>query len=315
MTIKEIYDLVITKGIDADFRDNETIRESQERLKAKYGKMSDEDKGEFDSERLENPFSDSRILFGDPEREVKRVLVGIDIDGDEMLLAKELGGIDLVISHHPRGKALAGLDDVMQLQVDILNLHGVPVNVAEKLLRKRIEEVSRGISPSNHNRVVDMARHLDIPLMCAHTPCDNMAARFVDDKLKTDKPIFVEDVISSLKEVPEYREAISVGAGPRIFLGGPDNRVGKVITEMTGGTEGAPEIYERLSQAGIGTVVGMHISEKHRTEAEKANINVVIAGHMSSDSIGMNLFLDWLEDAGIEVLTCSGLIRVSRTGK
>ncbi len=315
MTIKEIYDLVITKGIDADFRDNETIKESQERLKTKYGKMSDEDKGEFDAERLENPFSDSRILFGEPEKEVKRVLVGIDIDGDEMLLAKELGRIDLVISHHPRGKALAGLDDVMQLQVDILNLHGVPVNVAEKLLRKRIDEVSRGISPSNHNRVVDMARHLGIPLMCAHTPCDNMAARFVDDKLKLDKPVFVEDVISSLKEVPEYREAISVGAGPRIFLGGPDNRVGKVITEMTGGTEGAPEIYERLSQAGIGTVVGMHISEKHRTEAEKANINVVIAGHMSSDSIGMNLFLDWLEDVGIEVLTCSGLIRVSRIGK
>ena len=315
MTIKEIYDLAIAKGIDADFRDNERIERSQERLKAKFDKMGDRDKDEFDAERLANPFSDSRILFGDPEREVKKVLVGIDIDGDEMLLAKELGGIDLVISHHPRGKALAGLDDVMQLQIDVLNLHGVPVNVAEKLLNKRIDEVSRGISPSNHNRVVDMARHLDIPLMCLHTPCDNMAARFVDDKLKRDEPIFVEDVIGSLKEIPEYREAISFGAGPRIFLGGPDNRVGKVITEMTGGTEGAPEIYEKLSQAGVGTVVGMHISEKHRTEAEKANINVVIAGHMSSDSIGMNIFLDWLEDSGIDVLACSGLIRVSRLGK
>ena len=83
---------------------------------------------------------------------------------------------------------------------------------------------------------------------------------------------------------------------------------------MTGGTEGAPEIYEKLSQAGVGTVVGMHLSEQHRLEAEKASLNVVIAGHISSDSIGMNLFLDWVEKEGIEILSCSGLIRVSRIG-
>jgi len=57
-------------------------------------------------------------------------------------------------------------------------------------------------------------------------------------------------------------------------------------------------------------VVGMHMSEKHREEAEKAHINVVIAGHISSDSIGVNLFLDLLQ--GVEVVSCGGLIRVSR---
>jgi len=67
-----------------------------------------------------------------------------------------------------------------------------------------------------------------------------------------------------------------------------------------------------MAQAGIGTVVGMHISEEHRKEAETANINVVIAGHMSSDSLGMNLFLDKLQEQGIEIIPFSGLIRVSR---
>jgi hypothetical protein len=135
MKIKEIYDLAIKTGIDADFRKNQEIKESQERLKEK----SREEKGFFDKERLNNPFSDTRILFGDPEKKVKRVLVGIDIDGEEMLLAKELNNIDLVISHHPRGEALAGLDDVMKLQADVLNMYGVPINIAEKLLKKRIE--------------------------------------------------------------------------------------------------------------------------------------------------------------------------------
>lgn len=315
MTIDDIYNLSILEGINTDLRDNKHIEETQQRLLSAYNKMSEDEKVDFDTERLTNPFSDTRILFGDGQKKVKKILVGIDIDGSELFLAKELGGIDLVLSHHPRGKALAGLDDVMQLQIDILNMYGVPVNIAEKLLRKRIEEVSRGISPANHNRAVDIARHLDLPLICIHTPCDNMAVKFVNEKLKIDKPLFLEDVISSLKEIPEYREAVQIGAGPRIFLGNKTNRVGKIMVDMTGGTEGSPEIYEKLAQAGIGTVVGMHISEKHRTEAEKANINIVIAGHMSSDSIGVNLFLDELEKNGIEAIACSGLIRVSRNKK
>ena len=66
------------------------------------------------------------------------------------------------------------------------------------------------------------------------------------------------------------------------------------------------------AQVGIGTIIGMHMGEEHRKEAEKHHINVVIAGHMASDSLGMNLFLDELEKKGIEVVPVSGLIRVKR---
>jgi hypothetical protein len=38
----------------------------------------------------------------------------------------------------------------------------------------------------------------------------------------------------------------------------------------------------------------------------------VVAGHMSSDSIGMNLILDKFEAKGVEIVAASGLIRVSR---
>ncbi len=313
MRIKDIYNLAIEEGVKYDFRGEDGVKEYQERLKKSYEKLSKEAKEEYDKERLENPYSDTRILFGDPEKEVKKVLVGVDIDGEEMLLAKELENIDLVISHHPRGVGLSGLDDVMQLQIDVMEMYGVPVNIAEKMIKKRIQEVSRGLSPANNNRVVDMARHLNIPLMCVHTPCDNMAAKFVEKKIADSNPRIVGDVIESLKEIPEYKEAIKIGSGPKIFVGGSENRVGRVvISEMTGGTEGAAEIYQKLADAGAGTVVGMHISEKHREEAEKAHINVVIAGHISSDSIGVNLFLDHLEKEDVEILSCSGLIRVSR---
>lgn len=313
MTIQEIYQLAVEKGMAADFRSRPEIERWQTKLREKYEKKEQAEKEEFDLERLKNPFSDTRILCGDPQKKVKKILAGIDIDGEELFLADKLGGVDLVISHHPRGKALAGLDDAMRLQIDILAQYGVPINIAEKLLQKRIEEVARGLSPENHNRVVDIAKYLHLPLLCVHTPADNLVARFVEEKMRRDRPYFVGEIIKSLKEISEYKEASKLGAGPQIFVGVEENRVGKIVlTEITGGTEGAPEIYEKLAQAGAGTIIGMHISEKHREEAEKANVNVVIAGHISSDSLGMNLFLDELEKRGLEIMPCSGLIRISR---
>ena len=96
-------------------------------------------------------------------------------------------------------------------------------------------------------------------------------------------------------------------------MGSPENSCGKtVVTEFTGGTNCSKDIYEKMAQAGIGTIVGMHMKEDNREEAEKAHLNIVIAGHMSSDSIGMNLFLDELVKRGIEVVPCSGLIRHPR---
>ena len=56
----------------------------------------------------------------------------------------------------------------------------------------------------------------------------------------------------------------------------------------------------------------MHITEKGFGEAKGSFLNVIIAGHIASDSFGLNLFLDELEKKGIKILPCSGFIRVSR---
>jgi acetolactate synthase regulatory subunit len=70
-----------------------------------------------------------------------------------------------------------------------------------------------------------------------------------------------------------------------------------------------------MANAGIGTIVGMHMSEEHKKEAHKHHVNVVIAGHMSSDSLGMNQLLDVLESKGVKLVPASGLIRVKRKKK
>jgi len=313
MRIKEIFNLALEMGKNVDFRGRERVEGLLKIKKRKYEKLSEKEKKLFDLEALENPYLDSRIYHIAEDKEIKKVLVGIDITIEELLLVKELKDIDLVIGHHPVGKGLAFLSDVMELQCDVLNYYGVPINVAEKLMKVRIEEVSRGVHPINHQRVVDGARLLGINFMNIHTPADNLAADFLKRKIEEKKPERVEDLMDLLLDIPENFEAAKLGAGPKIFVGSKENRCGKVaLTEITGGTEGSPKLYEKMAIAGIGTIVGMHVSEEHRKEAESAHLNVVIAGHISSDSLGMNLFLDELEKRGIEIIPCSGLIRVKR---
>jgi len=313
MTINEIYNLAIKMGVEADFRGKEKVESLLKRRKEKFEKLSEKEKTEVDPETLENPYLDSKILHIANNKEIKRVLAGIDIEPAEILLAKEIGNVDLIISHHPLGRALANLHEVMELQCDVLNLYGVPINVAEGLMKERIEEVARGVNKLNHQRTIDCAKLLGFNLMCSHTACDNLAAKFLKEKIEKEDLERIEDLINFLKEIEEYKEAIKFGAGPKIFVGSEENRCGKIaLTEITGGTEGSPKLYEKMAQAGIGTIIGMHISEEHKKEAEASNINVVIAGHMSSDSLGVNLFLDELEKQGVEIISCSGLIRVKR---
>lgn len=319
MTIQQIYSLATELGIKNDFRTCEQIQKMLNRHKEKYEKLSKEEKEIFNKSKLTDPYADSGIHFDSGVKNIKRVMAGIDIDTSEMMMARYLTNhnpdkqIDLVIAHHPIGRALAELGEVMHYQADILSQYGIPINVAESLLKVRISEVSRGVSPINHFKTVDAARLLGISLINVHTPGDNLVAKFVEKKLKKDKPEYVGEILKSLLGIPEYKEAAKLGLGPCLFTGGEDNRVGKIaIAEVTGGTEGSAKMYERMAHAGVGTIIAMHQSEEHRKEAEKAHINVVIAGHISSDSIGMNLFLDELEKRGIEVVPCSGLIRVKR---
>ncbi len=313
MNVNQIFELAIKKGVEADFRSKEDIDDLMKREKENYEKMSEIEKGEYNEERLTNPFSDTGISNLASNNAVKKILAGIDIEEAELLLIDKMGDVDLALAHHPIGKYLSNLSDVMHMQADILSQYGVPINIAESLLKEKISEISRKVSPINHNKVVDFAKLLKINFMNVHTPCDNLAASFLDNQIKKSKIKYVSDLLKVIKAIPEYAEAIKIGAGPKIYSGSENNRTGKIVlTEITGGTEGSSLIYEKMSQVGVGTIVGMHMSEENRKEAQKAHINVVIAGHISSDSLGMNLFLDDLEKNGIEIIPCGGLIRIKR---
>lgn len=311
MTQKEILKLAIEMGVKADLRGEAAVKKYLARQKKKFEALSEKKKREFDQGRLQNPYTDSGIWV-DNGQPVKKALAGIDVTTGSLVMAKSLG-FDTYINHHPIGKGLAQLDDVMHLQADVLAMYGVPINIAESLLQPRVSEVARGMQAVNHYQAVDSAKLIGVNLMNVHTPVDNLVASFLKKETEKRNPEYVSELIDLLKEIPEYKKAEELGAPIKLIAGSEDRRAGKIaLTEITGGTEGAKNIYSVMSNAGIGTIVAVHLSEEHRKNAEEAHLNVIVAPHIASDSLGMNLFLDELENKEIEIVPCGGLIRVKR---
>jgi putative NIF3 family GTP cyclohydrolase 1 type 2 len=317
MRLQDIYDTAVRSGIAADPRGEDGIKRVLERVRKDYDALAAEKRWEFDQERLTNPFVDTRILVGSPETEVTGILVGIDMEVGEVLLADTLRNhgrqVDLVLAHHPEGRALARLEEVMGVQADVWRNFGVSIAYGDAVMTERMDEIMRALHPRNNERVVAAARLLDLPFMCCHTPADNNVNAYLQrkcDELGTDGT--VEELIDVLKAIPEYREAVVQGMGPVIFEGSGKRRTGKIMVDMTGGTSGPVDSISKLAAAGVGTIVGMHMGEDHRKKAKAEKISVVIAGHSSSDSLGMNLIIDEYERQGVEVIGCSGFTRVSR---
>jgi hypothetical protein len=322
MKLREFYDNAIAVGGENDPRGKEIVTKDLQAKKKEFDSLKEDEREFFDQEALKNPYSDSRILNGTGEEDIGNVLVGIDIEVGEVLLCERLRErgteIDLMLSHHPGGRAYANLYDVMHIQSDILHRFGVPISTAEDLMDGRIREVERKLMPANHARAVDAARLLGIPLLCLHTPSDNMVSTYLQRTFDEKRPYTVAGVMDILKAIPEYREAGRNGAGPRILLGSGARKAGRIFVDMTGGTEGSKEIFPSMASSGINTVVAMHLGEEHRKEAEKNHLNVVIAGHISSDNLGMNLLLDEImksTGSSFTIYECSGFRRFSRLGQ
>ncbi|MGM0567729.1 MAG: NGG1p interacting factor NIF3 [Elusimicrobiota bacterium] len=315
MIVKDILKIAQAEGINADPRTEKEIKRILERNKRQYEKLSGVKKETYDRHMLESPYADTRIIYGE-DKEVDQIWVGIDVDTSELNMVKNVSseGNALVLSHHPMGRAYASFYEVMDMQTDILIQQGLTDSIAQALTDKRKKEVARKVSPSNHFKASDAAGILQIPTMCIHTPADNHVKQYLDSIFKNKNPYVLEDIIDILMEIPEYFDAALKGAPPLILSGRKNSRCGKIFVDMTGGTEGSPDLIDKLVSSGVSTVICMHMSEKHYKNAEKSNLNVIIAGHISSDNLGLNLLIDKiLQKLGdIKIFEFSGFKRVSR---
>lgn len=241
---------------------------------------------------------------------IKKVAFGVDIEVGEMLLARELG-VDAVITHHPKGGLpMVEFHNVMVNQIDRMVAAGIPINKAQKALQERVEQVSRAHHVGNYDRVMSAAKLLGMPFITIHTPADILAETYVqkhlDEYLAKIKKPKVKDVITALGELPEYKLTL---AKPIARVGREEDFAGKVFVTMAGGTSGGEKVIKAYFEAGVGTLVVMHMPDDAIKAVKSQNIgNVVVAGHMASDSVGINQVIRALENRGLEVVRMSGVI-------
>ena len=321
MKLKTLFKRSIEIGIEADPRGKKGIDRLLNKYKEKGKKLEGREKEMFDEERTWNPYGDCRIINGTGEEEVKTIMVGVDMETQEVLLADRLREkgmkIDAIMTHHPEGRALADLDHVMPVQVDVYAQAGVPVNHTEGLLRPRMDRIWRAIHADNLFRTERAAELLGFPMFGIHTVTDNLVWRFMEKEICSKQKDFdsLKNIMDLLYEMEEYKYYAKKGNPPIIVNGSENSRPGKVVaTEFTGGTNGPEDLIERQSHAGVGTILAMHFTEKEVEEGKKHHLNLIQCSHMASDAIGINLLFDKLmkEEKNLQVVEASGFIRVKR---
>lgn len=243
---------------------------------------------------------------------VRKMLVGVDLEGAEIILAQQMG-CDAVVSHHPHGGApVVEFHKVMLRQIDKMVSFGVPINKAQKVLKKRMLQVDMGHHVSNFDRVPSLAKLAGIGYMNIHMPADIVTESFVqnhlDGWLQGNDRATLGDVLKALNAIPEYEASL---VKPVIRVGSESDYAGRIAVLMAGGTGGGADVYKAYFEAGVGTIVCMHVAEDVKKAVEEQNVgNVIVAGHMPSDSIGINRMIGAWREAGVEVVPCCGVISV-----
>jgi putative NIF3 family GTP cyclohydrolase 1 type 2 len=233
--------------------------------------------------------------------DVQNALFCIDAGTPELLLAKQLG-FDAVIAHHPAGgTALLNFPQVFKRHIQQMVEMGIPVEEAKEAVSKRLEQLEVEAHMRNYIHAIDFARLLKMPYMNIHTPLDEIGRQRMIEQINRElrKDSNVSDVVSALMELPEFRNA---STKIRICLGKPENKAGKVVVSHAAGTNGGYEIAKTYFQHGVNTVIYIHISP---SDLEKLKVegrgNLIVTGHIASDSLGINPFIRELERRGVSV--------------
>jgi hypothetical protein len=241
---------------------------------------------------------------------IKTVLATIDCDVSDLLLARAFK-CDAVLTHHPEGTAALHGWQVMRNQIEQMVECGVPIARAEAALQRRMQQVELTNHTRNYLRVVQAAQLLKVGFLNVHVPCDLITRRLISEKLaRFNDPksrATVAEVIVALQEFPEHRAAATE---PQVRLGAPDRLAGRVAVAMGGYTNGGVDVLRAYFEAGIGTVLMMHFPEADLREAREQRLpgNLIVTGHMASDSIGINFFLDDLQRLGLTITRAGGIV-------
>jgi len=252
--------------------------------------------------------NDSTIICKDKDLKVDKILAGIDMGIPEILVAHSICA-NCIIGHHPTvDLTVIDMHKDLILQIDKMISNGIPKTVAEQIILNKISFLENQYVDYNYDRVSSISRLFNIPYVNIHTPIDIITEEYIicylGNHFNDLEKVSIYKVISVLNEINEIRNSL---LSAKIIIGDKENRVGKLAVLMTCSPD--EEIFNIYFDYGIKTIICMYAPANLINSCKnRGNINIISMGHMGCDSIGMNIFLNELENRGAEVIRISGLI-------
>ncbi len=319
MTLRDLYDTSIQLGMELDVRGEAALHRQMAQRRAEYDALPAWQQPYYDQERFRNPYGDVRIVNGPDDVELNTILLGINIGIDELLLADRLRSkgaqIDAVIAHHTSGigVAISLVHDFMPVAIDFLVEEGVPRAQAETCINRYIEEKSQSLEDTARMGP-DMAKLLEFPLACIHTPADYYIGEGVRPVVEAAQPQTVGEIVQALLQIPEVQSSARIGAEPRVMSGDESWPAGRMLLKFGGGYILPPDAYTLLGKAGVNTVLQIGCSPAHARAAQEAGVSIVRIAHAACDNIGINLLLDEVERrlGPLNVIACNYFERIRR---
>ncbi len=243
-----------------------------------------------------------------PGEELETALVGIDLESPEIQLAHN-EGYDLVLAHHPPGgDPRVNFAPVLDKQIEFMTDHGVPEKRAEEAASSIISGMEHAGHSANYRHDPSIAEHLGQPYMNVHLAPDELGRRrFREIADELDDDATVGAFADALGEIPEIDEAIT---DVELRVGDRENDLGEVAIHHAAGTNGGSDVASAYFDNGVDTVLYIHVGAGDTAELQEEyggeGKNLVVTGHIASDAIGMNEFIDALEAEGLDCETVSG---------
>ena len=243
-----------------------------------------------------------------PGTDIETALVGIDLNSPEVQLAHR-EGYDLALAHHPAGgDARLNFGQVLDTQIEFMVDHGVPEDRAASAIKDLRRNVAHTAHASNYRHDPSVAELISQPYMNVHLAPDELGRRaFVNviDELPADAT--VSDLKVAFGDAfPEIRTAKT---DVETRVGRDDNQLGTVAVHHAAGTNGGASVARAYFDHGVDTVLYIHVGGSDTKELQEAygdEKNLIVTGHIASDAIGMNVFIDALEEKGVACTTISG---------
>lgn len=243
-----------------------------------------------------------------PGATIRRVMIGIDITGADLLLARQLG-YDCVIAHHPAGWT-PDRAAVYGRHVDQLVAAGVSRADAEAVVRPRQRTITEMASTPNYDAVPSVARLLDMPFLNIHNPWDEMGRRrmqaAVDARLGAQPDATLADVAAALGEMAEFRMART---SVQIRVGVAEARAGRTVVSHGAYTNGGYAVAAAYFHAGVDTVITIHFPPEDDARLRREGLGQhIVSGHIASDSAGISPYIAALRERGLEVKPMAGVL-------